>query len=343
MRYRRRLRRYSKFSKKSGLYLRRKSKSKKSILYAKRLIRKYSLPTTIKNIGMSEKKTYVLRVIQPYSNEMGRGDANHYVYQIILDPTLSPDFEKLYRKESYTIRATVDKEVQNKDINFNLFKYDYLRINKILVVLRPIMSTPNANIESVPVGADDLKTQQYPASPIFGYYTLKNPLVFDDEIAANISTTYGINPQYDKICLEGKNKQVFSFPSNKSLTLNLNTIKFRCNNLSPCVLGNKLWDTQNIGPCQYTENNYYSIFGQSLVRQSNRNGYDEESTQDQTQENNSEMSDDEQMRGAAISNGIDVDAVDQKSYSLNAGRIVLVSKNPYKFTYEIYYHVSCYR
>lgn len=337
MRYSRRIRRYSRISKKPLRIRRRKLKSRRSLLYAKRLIRKYSLPTAIKNIGMSEKKSYVFRVIQPYTNNMAAStQGGHYVYQLVLDPSLSPDFSKLYDNQNITY-----KDGSNKDHaeDVKIFKYDYLKINKILIVIRPVQGMPTSNINTNPDGINTI-LQQQPSSLVYGYYTLKNPFIMDGQANNAILAAFSNNPSYDSIKYEGKNKQVFSFPSNKSLTLNLNSVKWRCNSLSPCVLGNKLWDTQNIAPCQYTQNNYFSIFNEPIVRTNLNDDTNDSENSENIEYKNSE---DYEMRGDAEPNGITVDALNQKAYNINAGRVVLISQIPYKFTYEIYYHVSCYR
>lgn len=309
---------------------RRRRKAIKSLLRSKKLIKKYSLPTRVKLVGMSEKKHLIIRSVQKYSVGMA-GDNGKYLYQILLDPLSSPDITKVF-----------DQSVLGLS-NFQYFNYDYMRVKNIVVVLRPAMGLPSSNITVInPLGDNDM--QQEPSTPIYGYYTLKMPMLLRNDAGVNVDTMFSIKPDEQRINLEGKYKSTFSFPSTQSVTLVLNSIKTRVSQNDSFIFSNKLINLQNIGRSNRTPENFFNPFSRP-VRQAQ---YSEESDNSDDNINETKFKDgetEENLNDFSVQNGdlINVTAVNEKSSLLNFGRIILVSEKNYKFTAEIIYDCDFYR
>ena len=309
---------------------RRRRKAIKSLLRSKKLIKKYSLPTRVKLVGMSEKKHLIIRSVQKYSVGMA-GNNGKFLYQILLDPLSSPDITKVFEQSATNGR------------NFQYFNYDYMRVKNIVIVLRPAMGLPSSNITTIQnPAAQDM--QQEPSTPIYGYYTLKMPMLTNNDLPANVDQMFSIQPIEARINLEGQFKSTFSFPSTQSVTLVLNSIKTRISETDSFIFSNKLIDLQNIGRSNPNVGNFFNPFS----RQTRNAEYSEES--DNSEDNNNEtkfkdIETEENVNDFSAQNndGINITAVNEKSSLLNFGRVILVSEKNYKFTAEIIYDCDFYR
>ena len=313
---------------------RRRRKAIKSLLKSKKLIKKYSLPTKVKLIGMSEKKHLIIRTVQKYSVGMSP-DANNekFVYQILLDPLSSPDITK------------VTEDLNIGGVGVTYFSYDYMRVRSIVIVIRPVMGLPSTNITTIAnPGAQDM--QQEPSTPIYGYYTLKLPLLLNNDNGAAVDRAFSIQPEYNRLKLEGSNKSTFSFPSTQSVSLVLNSLKTRITENDAFVFSNKLIALQYISRSNTSANNFFNPF-ERAYRRCKTNELNSEDSDDgninETRFKDSEEREDNNNFYATNTGNIDVPSIDVQSSLLNFGRIVLVSEKNYKFTAEIIYDCDFYR
>ena len=278
---------------------------------------------------MSERKHLILRTVQTFSNSMHGSDAGngYFTYQILLDPMNSPDIAKVF--QSYNLGG--------KAISY--FKYDYVRIKNVVIVIRPILGIPTDNI----VSATSPVAQQQPSTPIYGYYTLKLPICLNADEKNKVSEAYGITPDGTRIKIEGKHKSTFSFPSGKSISLVLNSLKSRTN-AAPCVILNrKLYDMQNLATNLSYGNQIYNPFDLDHIGYQLEQESLEDSKSEEMLKNKNDNSEDFNQFNAEAQTGVTVDAVDEKSYNYFFGRVVLVAQKPYQFTVEVLYDCDFYR
>lgn len=316
----------------------RRRKGIKSLIRASKIIKKYSLPTSKKLIGMSEKKHLLLRVNYDFQKASFSASAEESTFQIILDPTLSRDMAKVFELRPITYKEK-NKNPTTNDMRF--FKYDYMKVKNIIVVIRPVVATPNTSInsEATSIFSPTDKLRAYPATPIYGYYTLKNPVCVGQEEDEAASAQYSVNPAVDRINIEGNCKTLFSFPSNKPITLVLNSLKFRTNALGPIVSANKLIDIQNLSATSNTGNKMYVPFKYDYTYYTNPRFCDEENEENICEFNNSN---DEEFVGASA-NGVSIPSVNEQEFTLFFGRIVLRAQNNYQFSIEVIYDCDFYR
>ena len=329
MKFKRVYRRPRRLSYKSKRLLLQKKKLRNIV----RLIKSYSLPTKIKLLGMKEKKNLVLRCVQTFTPEKGKNDTNYY-YQILLDPTLSSDINKV--KTQATLLNT----------NYKKFIYDYMKISNIVIVIRPFYTqgptapypdAPATNSTNVPI-----------SSPIYGYYTLKMPPALsgdaDGTKKAN-AQSFSIRPNPDYIKSEGMEKSLFSFPYNTPVTLALRSIYYRSNSNPFFVIPNPYVDLQ----CAYTFTNGNELYEpfRSIHKKVDKNIEEKSEEKIEKYESDSESKEDddksqcENTFGANVDGTtIEVDGLNETNYFGNYGRVVLVSKVPYSFTAEIIYKAT---
>ena len=330
----------------------------KSLSRAARLVKRYSLPTTQKLIGMSEKKHLILRTILDSKNAMKGSsdkDTNQYDFQILLDPMQSPDISKVFRTTSI---IALDKDNKQQSVTFNLFKYDYMRIKNVLIVIRPITSTPNMT-NALEYGNKN-SINAYVTTPIYGYYTLKFPKCLSLSNEDEIKSSYSIYPPSKFINQEGCDKTLFTIPANKPITLVLNSLKMRSSSVGPIILGKKLIDLQNITSTNHSTDQNYNPYNlsyawENITYTNNLNKNLKENLNDNLNEKeiNNEIEEYEkedyncnsdEINNFGVNAGdVDFAATDETESILNLGRVVLRAQFPYQFTVEILYDCDFYR
>ena len=325
------------FRRKSSSYRsRRRILSRKKIKNLAKLVKQYSLPTKLKIIGMKESKSLVLRVVEKYESPSSKSDSTNY-YQILLDPTRSPDLDKVKKICTY------------KGTNYKRFIYDYMKISQIVIVIRPIYTSgPSAPYsDKITEGTHNIPI----STPIYGYYTVKNPPCFttDDTITKD---SWSSNPNVTLINQEGRHKTLFSFPYNTPITLGLKANYFRTNSNPFIVVPNPYIDLQNaitLGvPQIYKPFTYEDVDPKANLHENDESieeGNEENNIYNEEKEEKENDFDSINEYGMIYDKDIkvDIDALDESSYYGNYGRVVLVSQLDYKFTVEILYKAKFYR
>ena len=220
----------------------------------KKFVNKMGYPSYVKMIGMTESKKLLLRKTLLLDTPSSSNNSKTNAFQILLNPLECPNISKIFKTLSFKVK---DNEGKDKDQTFGrIFKYDYIRIKSIFISIKPAQ---NVSINSGNQTGTDLYTGygDSPISNVYAYFTYKYPMLSPNDITATIENMYGTNPNIDRIVQEGKLKNTYSWPSNKSMTISINKLMYRVNSEPFKLCTNGPFDLQYLNKlCTSTEGIY---------------------------------------------------------------------------------------
>ena len=285
-------------------------------------------PSYVKMIGMTESKKLLLRKTLmldcPYSGEKTKN-----VFQIVLNPLECPNIEK-----AFTVLSIADTKDQTP---VNAFKYDYMRVKNIFISIKPAQSISASNGTEGSLYTTDGDT---PLSNVYAYFTYKFPMLspkdeWKDDKDAIIRKMYGTDPDPDRITMEGKMKNTYSWPCNKPMTISINRLLYRVSNEPYRICPNSPLDLQYLSTLSITQTGVYNPFDyvnpMTVDPSGNDPSNDDEPENKQSTYENSE-------RGVKGEDGIKIpDMQMYDDYNLFFGRLVIVAPKKVRFTAEICY------
>ena len=317
----------------------------------KKFVNKMGYPSYVKMIGMTESKRLLLRktlmLSAPVSTTEGNPKTN--VFQVVLNPLECPNIERAYDKIE-----VVSNLPSGETTGFRRFKYDYITIKNIFISIKPAQTVSetngnfNASTNTGDLYADNGET---PISNVYAYFTYKFPMLSnkdnapltEEEIKAGkqytnpsiVEDMYGTNPDANRIMMEGKMKNTYTWPCNKAMTISLNKLYYRVSTEPYKICANTPLDLQFLSTLADTsKNGIYNPFQfkgdlleQATVKQQNQMEYFEEED------------DDIEMRGTSNAGSTVTDIPDMNTsfYNLFFGRLVIVAPKRVRFTTEICY------
>lgn len=317
----------------------------------KKFVNKMGYPSYVKMIGMTESKRLLLRktlmLSAPVSTTKDNPTTN--VFQVVLNPLECPNIERAYDRIE-VVSNTVDADKTTDKDNpvyltsiFRRFKYDYIRIKNIFISIKPAQTVSNTNGSATDnmsnLYADNGET---PISNVYAYFTYKFPMLSNQDNQANgtygnsaiVEDMYGTNPDANRIMMEGKMKNTYTWPCNKAMTISLNKLYYRVSTEPYKICANTPLDLQFLSTLADTsKNGIYNPFQfrGDLLEQNKPNP--------QNQMEYFDEEDEEEMRGASNADGSVADIPDMNTsfYNLFFGRLVIVAPKRVRFTTEICY------
>ena len=243
------------FRRRYGRRYRRRYSSKRARLIRKRMmirrkIKKFvsrmGYPSYVKMIGMTESKKLLLRKTLMLNSEysVDSNDSKVNAFQIVLNPLECPNVNKVFTSMSFKGVEVQTESGKTDEKTFNrVFRYDYIRIKNIFISIKPAQ---NVSTSSGNQGGTDLYSNygDSPISNVYAYFSYKNPLLSPDDNEEIIRDMYGTNPNIDRIKLEGKLKNLYSWPSNKPMTISVNKLMYRVNTEPYKICTNTPFDLQ---------------------------------------------------------------------------------------------------
>ena len=306
----------------------------------KKFVNKMGYPSYVKMIGMTESKRLLLRktltLDAQYSTEGSQdaGQANTNVFQIVLNPLECPNVNKVFSTVTIKALGSASATEESDQPYPRYFRYDYMRIRNIFISIKPAQTVSTTN-----TGLYNDDPDKSGISNVYAYFTYRYPMLGMYDKAETIKKMYGTNPNPDRIVQEGRLKNTYSWPSNKAMTISLNTLKYRVINQPFKICQNSPLDIQYLSTLSPTENNSNTIYDpfkfstmSSFIMQ--RQGMDE-----------FEESDDGQdlAEFGITQDGASIPDLATNNYNLFFGRLVIVSPKKVKFTTEICYDCVLYR
>lgn len=304
----------------------------------KRFVNKMGYPTYVKMIGMTESKRLLLRktltLDASYSVEGNHdsGKPNTNIFQIVLNPLECPNISKVFSTISITAKTKEgNEEPKEQLVSFNkFFRYDYLKIRNIFISIKPSQTVSTQNTNQYSDSGDD------GISNVYAYFTYRYPMLTPNDDNEIVEQMYGTDPKPDRITQEGRLKNVYSWPSNKAMTISLNTLKYRVISEPYKICANTPLDIQylsSLSPTKQDSKIYdpFKFTSMSVQYQGER----------EMEEDDYEMNDE---YGTPNENGsITIPDLYTKDYNLFFGRLVIVSPKKVRFTTEICYDCLLYR
>lgn len=314
----------------------------------KKFVNKMGYPSYVKMIGMTESKRLLLRktlmLSAPVSTTEGNPKTN--VFQVVLNPLECPNIERAYDK------ITLTPNIKGSEADgFRRFKYDYIRIKNIFISIKPAQTVSETN-GSVTDNSSNLYADngETPISNVYAYFTYKFPMLSNkdnsltkEQIEAGQAYTnsaivedmYGTNPDANRIMMEGKMKNTYTWPCNKAMTISLNKLYYRVSTEPYKICANTPLDLQFLSTLADTsKNGIYNPFQfrGDLLEQNKPNPQNQ-------MEYFEEEDDDIEMRGASNAGSTVTDIPDMNTsyYNLFFGRLVIVAPKRVRFTTEICY------
>ena len=315
MKYFRRSRRRT-YRRANRVKLRRKSRAMK-------FLKRYNLPNTVKYLGMSQVKHRVLRTsYTALGNELN--GAGPYAFQIILDPMLSQDINQVF-----DLNTTVDTRPNQK-----YFKYDYMKIKRICISIRPISSKPTSNINPAAEGAE----QVYQDENCYAYFTYKFPTFAGNQ---GVQSAYSYSPTINNARLEGRYKELYSWNYSKPMLFTFRKLKWISSETNDRVNANSLINLQYVRRVSQAPGNIYGgNIPFQLAEENNELEFENENEND----NENNIEENEEDRGIPVDNtNIDLPSVEDAYSNINFGRLILFLNKRYKFNVEVLYDAYFYR
>lgn len=325
-RFRRRFRRYRKLSRRTRS-IRRRMLIRRRV---KRFVNKMGYPSYVKMIGMTESKRLLLRktltLKSSYSTtgEIEGGNPSTNIFQIVLNPLECPNI-----KQAFKAMDIVGKDEVNQPYN-NVFKYDYIRIKSIFISIKPAQNVSANNADGYSNGNGDTGI-----SNVYAYFTYRFPLLAYNDEDAQITKMYGTNPIAQRIIQEGRLKNTYSWPSNKSMTISLNKLYYRVISEPYKLCSNTPLDLQYLSTLCPSMDGVYNPF--EYARIDDENGPYESKNKSEDKIEDYECTEDVENLNAKYKNTIDIPDLTTKSYDLFFGRLVIISPKQIRFTTEICY------
>ena len=323
-------RRYRRFrlTRRSRL-LRRRLLIRKKI---KKFVNKMGYPSYVKMIGMTESKRLLLRrtlLLTASSSTNNKNPATN-TFQIVLNPLECPNINRVFGTTEF--EGKYDENTESKMKYFGrVFKYDYLRIKNIFISIKPAqnVSTNSGNAQGTDLynGIDDS-----PISNVYAYFTYRYPMLSPDDTDDIIKKMYGTNPNVDRIIQEGKLKNTYTWPSNKSMTISINKLMYRVNSEPFKLCTNNPFDITYLKTLSDEKQGVYDPFNFFEVEDNNNdnNNNNNNNYYDDDDENQHDM-----IRGDNLEEIPDLQST--VKYNLFFGRLVIVSPKNLRFTTEICY------
>lgn len=295
----------------------------------KKFVNKMGYPSYVKMIGMTESKRLLLRKTLMLDSSYG-GDGKVNSFQIVLNPLECPNINKVFTEMQF--EGVEDKD-GNKIKSFNrVFRYDYIRIKNIIISIKPAQSVSTNSGTNNNLYTEDGDS---PISNVYAYFSYKNPLLSPDDNADIIKEMYGTNPKIDRIKMEGKLKNTYSWPSNKAMTISVNKLMYRINTEPFKLCSNTPLDLQYLDSLMKNGASVYDPFEFTPKYDD-----DDKSKDDDDNENGfGEVNDYEYGVDYIGDNSKTFDLPDLQAnkYNLFFGRLVIVSPKKVRFTAEICY------
>ena len=331
------------FRRRYGRRYRRRYSSKRARLIRKRMmirrrikkfVNRMGYPSYVKMIGMTESKKLLLRkTLMLDSSYSGDGNGKTNAFQIVLNPLECPNVNKVFTTMSFKgIKVQTETGETDEKIFNRVFRYDYIRIKNIFISIKPAQ---NVSTNSGDQAANNLYNNfgDSPISNVYAYFSYKNPLLSPDDDADIIRDMYGTNPRIDRIKLEGKLKNVYSWPSNKPMTISVNKLMYRVNTEPYKICTNTPFDLQFLDSLMKRNNTVYDPFEFEEKTKKEDNKYNEME---------SDYEDDEKLSYGSTYKYSDTKEVElpdlgSNVYNFFFGRLVIVSPKQMRFTAEICY------
>lgn len=316
----------------------------------KKFVNKMGYPSYVKMIGMTESKRLLLRKTLMLSAPVSTAGDNPKtnVFQVVLNPLECPNIERAYDRIN-----VVSNLPTGETTIFRRFKYDYIRIKNIFISIKPAQTVSETN-GSVTDNSSNLYADNgdTPISNVYAYFTYKFPMLSNkdntpltkEEIDAGkvytnphiVEDMYGTNPDANRIMMEGKMKNTYTWPSNKAMTISLNKLYYRVSTEPYKICANTPLDLQFLSTLADTsKNGIYNPFQfqGDLLKTVQTN------PQNQMEYFDEEEDDDIGMRGTsnADSSVADIPDMGTSYFNLFFGRLVIVAPKRVRFTTEICY------
>ena len=311
----------------------------------KRFVNKMGYPTYVKMIGMTESKRLLLRktltLDATYStdNNTPEGKAVTNIFQVVLNPLECPNITKAFSQVTFMVKKTNEsgQDVSSNETFKNFFRYDYLKVRNIFISIKPSQTVSAKNTSQY---SDDNTDDG--VSNVYAYFTYRYPMLSPNDIDENIKSMYSTNPVAERIIQEGRLKNVYTWPSNKAMTISLNTLKYRINSEPYKLCANTPLDIQflsSLCPTNANTTGVYDPFKYASATQNlnaERTLEEEDGDDDNGANYGATMEDD---RGESVN----IPDLYCKDYNLYFGRLVIVSPKKIRFTTEICYDCMLYR
>lgn len=298
----------------------------------KRFVNKMGYPTYVKMIGMTESKRLLLRktltLDASYTSDStaGQTTASTNIFQIMLNPLECPNVSKVF--SMITINVTKDEKPTPASYG-HFFRYDYLKVRNIFISIKPSQSVSTLNTSAYGDAADESGI-----SNVYAYFTYRYPMISPNDAEGVVQQMYGTAPIADRIVQEGRLKNVYTWPSNKPMTISLSNLRYRVINEPHKICANSPIDIQYLSSLASADghNDVYDPFkfsGMQDIRQA----------QQLEEENNLE---EEAAEYGAQQGGLEIPDLNTR-LNLFFGRLVIVSPKKVRFTTEICYDCVMYR
>ena len=326
-----------------GRRIGRRSRKMRRMMMIRRRIKKFvnkmGYPTYVKMIGMTESKRLILRKTLTldalYSTEGNHDNdhANTNIFQIVLNPLECPNISKVF--STITIKVPNSKGENVESTYDNIFRYDYLKIRNIFISIKPAqsVSTMNTNVYSDNAADSGI-------SNVYAYFTYRYPMLSPNDIKDTIESMYGTNPLPDRIVQEGRTKNVYTWPSNKAMTISLNSLKYRVVSEPYKICANGPLDIQYLSTLSPTASDSATVYDPfNFMKMKDTR----EAERELEEEGNENMDSYDESEYGVKQDEVLIPDLKTKDYNLFFGRLVIVSPKKVRFTTEICYDCVMYR
>lgn len=293
-------------------------------------------PSYVKLIGMTESKRLILRktltMNAPIASESDYTDGKTpitNVFQIVLNPMECPNISKAFVNQ-------VSFEGKDKKTEYynRVFKYDYLRIKNIFISIKPAQNVSNNSGGQDGTGLYD-GSGDSPISNVYAYFTYRYPILGVNDESEQIQNMYGTNPYYDRIKVEGRLKNTYSWPSNKAITISLNKLMYRVNTDPYRIFPNAPLDLQFLNTLNFERDGVYDPFGfddGNIIHKGEKGDIKNNDNEETSEVNNLGVDYNYDSYGEAV-----IPDIKSANTNLFFGRLVIVSPKHLRFTAEICY------
>lgn len=308
----------------------------------KRFVNKMGYPTYVKMIGMTESKRLLLRktltLNADYSTDGTHAEdkANTNIFQIVLNPLECPNISKVF--STITINVPNSSGGNAESTYDNLFRYDYLKIRNIFISIKPTQSVSTVNTNAYSDGAEDSGI-----SNVYAYFTYRYPMLSPNDIEGTIESMYGTAPLPDRIVQEGRLKNVYTWPSNKAMTISLNTLKYRVVSEPYKICANSPLDIQYLSTLSPTTSNSGTIYDPFKFMTMKNTRTAEHELEEEKDDNIDSLDESEYGVKPNENSTVFIPDLKTKDFNLFFGRLVIVSPKKVRFTTEICYDCVLYR
>lgn len=305
----------------------------------RRFVNKMGFPSYVKMIGMTEGKRLMLRrtlsLQAPYSKatigtDPKATDPSVNVFQVVLNPLECPNINKAFTTVQVHYKDGTGSTATDKYVPMTCFRYDYIRIRSIFISIKPTQNVSTSNTKNY--------SEESGLSNAYAYFSYKYPMLIGTDIEGVVRSMYDTNPDPERIIQEGRFKNVYTWPSNKAMTISLNKLYYRVSSLPFKLCPNGPLDIQFLSAVS-SNTGIYDPFKYNSMKPNLQNS--------QREKENDGSEDEDSIDNMEVKinnlNDIEFPDLDMHNYDLFFGRLVIVCPKEIRFTAEICYDCMLFR